>query len=226
LAGTWSNAYATTKTDRYCCIPNSIEITTSSGSYDYTAYYKYSDTMSSQCWNLFLSTSNGNMKLYRSGSSSSYQEFAYSEKPFFGTQSFNFKASNTTGTPTLNIYNSGCDFTFYTRVAPSSGGAAGLVFFIILIFIIAGCCGANKYKNRGPVIIAQNLTQQPTVVYQTTPTIYVPPTNVVVNQGFVQQQPQMIYNAPNQFPNTQVNMNYAPNQFPNNQVNVNYNGYN
>ncbi len=52
------------------------------------------------------------------------------------------------------------------------------------------------------------MAQQPTVV--TTygaPGGYVAPSNVVVTQGYV-QQPQMTYNAPNQFPNTQVNMNY------------------
>jgi len=227
MSGTWYSPYTTIQTDRYCCVPDSIEIKTSSRG-DYTAYYRYSQGMSSQCWNLFLSQSSGNFELYKT-SVGPYTETAYSEKPFFGSQIFNFNAQNTTGFPSLNVYNSGCSFTMRSRTAPSTGGAGGIVALIVIIILVSVCCGANKYKNRAPVIITQNLAQQPAVVYQTTPTIYVPPSNVVVNQGFVQQQqPQVVYSSPNQFPNNQVNMNYGPgaNQFPNTQVNMNYNGYN
>ncbi len=62
------------------------------------------------------------------------------------------------------------------------------------------------------VIIAQNLTQQPTVV---TTYSQQPAAVIQVNQGFVQPQPT--YTAPNQFPNTQVQFG-ANTQFPNTQV--------
>jgi hypothetical protein len=166
------------------------------------------------------------MKLYSKGS-----EYYYSETTFFGKMNFNFYASNNTGYPTLNIYSTsssytdGCDFTMYSKTAPTptptptpspgtNGNANGIVFWIIIVFVFAACGGAKKYQMRqASVIIAQNLTQQPTVV--TTYSSQQPASIINVNQGFVQPQPTYI--APNQFPNGQVQ--FAGNVgFPNAQV--------
>ncbi len=119
LTGTWSNPYTSKNVSRYCCIPTSIEVQ-SSGS-GFTAYYKYPSSLNSNCWNLFLSSSSGDMKLYSTGSSYN-TESAYSETTFFGNMVFDFYASNTTGTPNLHVYSDSsaysdqCDFTMYTRV--------------------------------------------------------------------------------------------------------------
>jgi len=116
MMGTWSNPYTKYNSNSYCCIPTSIEIK-SSGSSGYTAYYKYSSSFDSPCWNLFLSRTDGNMQLYKYTSSNN-TETAYSEVTFFGSQTFNFQAFNTTGSPRLNIFSSaaGCDFTMSSRI--------------------------------------------------------------------------------------------------------------
>jgi hypothetical protein len=165
-----------------------------------------------------LSSTNGDLQLNRLST-----DYYNSETSFFGKMNFNFIATNTTGYPTLNIYSTSssysdqCNFSMTSRTAPATGGAGALVVFIIIFFIVAACGGAKKYQMRqANVIIAQNLTQQPTVV---TTYSQQPASIITVNQGFVQPQPTYI--APNQFPNGQVQFS-GNTGFPNAQVNMNF----
>jgi len=162
MSATWSNPYTTKDVSSYCCIPTSVDIYCSTSS-SCTATYKYTNSVGSKCWNLFLS-STSKLSLYKSGSTYSTETF-YSETTFFGKMNFNFVASNTTGSPMLNIYSTsssyydGCDFTMQSRnckyvywwfnliiiLAPgTTNSIGGVVIFIIIFFIVVASAGASK----------------------------------------------------------------------------------
>jgi len=118
IQGTWSNPYTTKDVSSYCCIPTSVEVYCS-GTSSCTATYNFPKILGSKCWNLFMSSTSGKLTLYPK--SYSYSEYYYSETTFFGNMVFNFQASNSTGSPRLNIYSASsyssdaCDFTMYSR---------------------------------------------------------------------------------------------------------------
>ena len=104
IEGFWSEPRTRKNSEVHCCIPRSIDITCSIfGSC--TANYKYYDSYLSSkvdtpCWNMFVSLTDCKLKLYGNDSDS---DSYYSENIKYTELSYNFDASNGTGSPRLTI---------------------------------------------------------------------------------------------------------------------------
>ena len=90
IIGTWTNPSTSISESEYCCVPNSLTIE-NSGLDRYTATYKYYGLLDTdhvynkKCFNLFLGTNSGQLRVFKKSDSDGY----YSETTIFGSKVFN-----------------------------------------------------------------------------------------------------------------------------------------
>jgi hypothetical protein len=232
LVGIWSNPMTTYDSDSYCCVPTSITIEAMEGTSNMRATYQFPSIFqqgyNAKCGFFFNGAvgSGSSTTLYKDASTGQYFIQKY-DMSYFSNRNYIFAVSGSS----LTVKGAGassattCSFAMNTKSSGSGGSAVGLIIFILVIVGIIAY--KNHQKKQQSAIIAQNLAQNDTTIYQPQPQpTYVAPQQYMYAQpGYVAQpgfvaQPQMGFVA--QQPQAQVGFVAQPGQ-PQMTMNVNMN---